>query len=183
MQRFTRIVVACLSLMIVASFASPQTSYGQDEIDIVTDEQVRAIRAQCTELQATLYRIHQSDAVLRHDRGQLYKTISDKLMVPLNQRIASNQLDGSGLVSITALFNTAYQDFYDDYKVYEQALSSAMEIDCTKNPTQFYDAVADARERRTDLYLSSTKLVQLAVRYHEEFKVFRAEQTKSEDKE
>ncbi|MGK2896538.1 MAG: hypothetical protein ACSLEY_02995 [Candidatus Saccharimonadales bacterium] len=183
MQRITRIITACLALTIAISFTTTQTSHGEDRLDIITDNQVRAIRTQCTELQATLHRIYQSDAVLRHNRGQLYKTISDKLMVPLNQRVASNQLDGSGLVAITALFNTTYEEFYDAYKDYEGALSKAMGVDCTKNPTQFYDAVADAREKRTLLYMSSSKLVQLADRYQEEFDVFRSEQAKKEKSE
>lgn len=180
MQRITRIITGCLVLMIAVSFMTVHTSRGED-IDIITDQQLRAIRSQCAELQATLSRIHQSDAVLRHDRGQLYKTIADKLMVPLNQRIASNQLDGSKLVSVTAQFNTTYQEFYDAYKAYEATLSKARDIDCTKNPTQFYDAVAEARKKRTTLYLSSTKLVQLANRYHTEFIGFRAQQANKAD--
>lgn len=175
MKQTLHIVASALVVGIVLSFANVQTSHGE-EIDVITDVQLRAIRAQCTELQATLHRVHQGDALLRHNRGQLYKTISDKLMVPLNQRIASNQLDGSSLVSVTATYNTTYQSFYDSYKAYENAISSAMRIDCSKNPTQFYDAVADARQKRMKLHADSSKLVSLAGQYKKAFDTFRDEQ-------
>lgn len=140
--------------------------------DIITDQQIQTIKNSCLDLQATLNQLHQSDTVLRYNRGQLYRTISEKLMVPLNQRIASNQLDGGTLVKITADFSGEYQLFYDSYKNYEISLSSAMKIDCRRQPTTFYDQVADARKKRQALHQSSEKLTQLAVDYQTEFNTF-----------
>ncbi|HWT40435.1 MAG TPA: hypothetical protein VN081_04180 [Dongiaceae bacterium] len=133
--------------------------------DVITDKQITAIRNQCNELQANLTQLHQSDTLLRINRGQLYRTIADKLMTPLNQRIASNNLDNSTLVPLTAEFNDTYTDFYNDYKDYDQSLSAVIQIDCKKQPTQFYSALQQAREKRIKVGKSSQELTDLAVEY------------------
>lgn len=180
MQRTLRAITGSLALVIAVSFFAMPVVRGEEPGDIITDVQLQAIRARCSELHASLNRVYQSDKVFRHDRGQLYRTVSDKLMVPLNQRIASNQLDGSGLVAVAAQYNATYDDFYEAYKSYEQALVKAMAINCTKNPTQFYDSVADAREKRIVLQTYNNKLVELASKYKSEFDIFRANQADEE---
>jgi hypothetical protein len=147
-------------------------------VDVITDQQIQAIRTNCTEIQGTLNRLQQSDLLLRTDRGELYRTIADKLMVPLNQRIASNQLDGGKLVDITADFNSKYKEFYNAYKEYDRALVAANEIDCVKQPTQFYDAVAVARDKRRVLGKANEALVALITDYKTEFKSFRGKLNK-----
>lgn len=146
-------------------------------VDVITDQQIQAIRTNCTEIQATLNRLQQSDLLLRTNRGELYRTVADKLMVPLNQRIAANQLDGGELVAITAAFNAKYGDFYDAYKEYDVTLVAASQIDCTKRPTQFYDAIAAARTKRQELHKTNEELVQLIADYWTEFKAFRTKLT------
>lgn len=114
----------------------------------VTPEVIARVRSHCVENQAALNRLHQTDAFLRNDRGDLYRTISDKLMVPLNRRLASNQLDGGGLVTITAEYNDEYDKFYDSYVDYDNALSKLLKIDCDREPVAFYNALLDARTKR-----------------------------------
>lgn len=160
------IIVGCLSVL---ALVRPVQG-----ADVITDQQIEAIRTNCTDIQATLNRLQQSDLLLRTNRGELYRTIADKLMVPLNQRIASNQLDGGELVAITAELNSKYKDFYDAYKVYDVALEAAGQIDCVKRPTQFYDAIAAARVKRQDLYTANQELVQLISDYWTEFSTFKA---------
>lgn len=140
--------------------------------DVITDAQISAIRTHCVALQASLNRLHQTDALLRYNRGQLYTTIRDKLMTPLNQRIASNQLDGSKLVKTTASFDSAYDKFYEAYRVYENSLSRVLDTDCTRQPTTFYSRLADAREKRLELHAISQQIVALAVQYKVQFDAF-----------
>lgn len=147
--------------------------FAEEQADIVTDEQRSLIISNCSDLQATLNRIHQNDALARHDQGQLFRLISDKLMAPLNQRIASNQLDGSTLVLTTATYNTQYQNFYNAYKAYEQSLRTTLQIDCTKQPVVFYDSLTDARNKRALVHEAGAKLIQLAQQYRDEFTTFR----------
>lgn len=161
MKRAILLSVAILGLglgvFVMTRFASAD--------DVLTDDQLATIKSQCTTLQSTLTQLHQNDTLLRIDRGQLYQTISDKLMVPLNQRIASNQLDGSTLVAMTASFNSQYQTFYKDYQQYDQDLSAVQAIDCTKQPSQFYSALETARADRQTVGNDTAKLNIIANQY------------------
>lgn len=146
--------------------------------DVITDKQITTIRNQCNELQATLTQLHRSDALLRINRGQLYRTIADKLMTPLNERLASNDFDNAKEEALTKRFNDTYTDFYNDYKLYDQSLSAVIDIDCKKQPTQFYTALQDAREKRTAVAESSQTLTDLAIQYKKAVETVRADLSK-----
>lgn len=141
------------------------------------DAHANRIRANCLNAQATLNRLHASDALLRVNRGQLYESISNKLMATLNSRIALNQMDGSKLSQITATYNKDYTTFYNDYLVYEQQLSAALQIDCTKQPVAFYDAVNDARTKRNTFHSSVVELNKQLAAYSDAFNEFSAAYT------
>lgn len=162
--------------------AAPQRLYAVDAEDIINDAQITSIRLNCTELQTTLNRIRQADTLLRTDRGRIYRTIADKLMVPLNQRIASNKLDGSELVATTAKYNAEYQLFFDAYRTYDASLAATSAINCMKQPTTFYDKLAIARDDRSKLHDSSVKLIGLAKQYRTQFDTFKTKAT-SDNKE
>ena len=163
--------------------AAPQRLYAVATEDIINDAQITSIKLHCTELQATLNRIRRADTLLRTDRGRLYRTIADKLMVPLNQRIASNKLDGSELVATTAEYNAEYQLFFDAYRTYDASLVATLAIDCTKQPTTFYDKLAVARNDRSKLHDSSVKLIGLAKQYRTQFDTFKTKAASSDTKE
>lgn len=124
----------------------------------ITPEVIQRIQTRCIENQASLNRLHQTDAFLRNDRGNLYRTIGDKLMVPLNRRLASNQLDGGALLSITSDYNTEYNRFYQAYIDYDNALSKVLETDCNREPVTFYNALLDARQKRIKLSEHNAKI-------------------------
>ena len=165
-----RIIASCLVLATVGGLfllARPVHA----EI-VMTPELTQQVRDRCVENQATLNRLHQADAFLRNDRGDLYRTISDKLMVPLNRRLADNQLDGSALIAITADYNKTYSQFYDDYIAYDNALSKVLKIDCTKEPVTFYTTLIDARQKRYILSNDNQALIKLIKSYGTEFDHF-----------
>ncbi len=145
---------------------------------IVTPARVERIRANCVENQALLNRLHQTDTSLRNNRGNLYRTIGDKLMSPLNSRIKSNDLDASKLNSITVKYNKAYAVFYNDYIAYDESLSELLTINCAKEPVTFYNALLDTRTKRATLSASNKALVKLIDEYKAEFNVFRADYLK-----
>jgi hypothetical protein len=139
----------------------------------ITPEKIARIRSRCVENQAALNRLHQTDAFLRNDRGNLYRTISDKLMVPLNRRLASNQLDGGALLTITADYNSQYNKFYDQYIEYDNSLSKVLGIDCTREPVAFYNALLDAREKRIELSKTNQSIKDLVRQYGTAFTDFK----------
>lgn len=140
----------------------------------ITPEVVERIKNRCVENQAALNRLHQTDAFLRNDRGNLYRTIGDKLMVPLNRRLASNQLDGGALITVTSSYNDEYNQFYRAYIEYDNALSEVLDIDCKKEPVSFYTALIDAREKRVTLSQSNVKIKELVRQYGAAFTEFKA---------
>ena len=140
----------------------------------VTPEIVNRIRSRCIENQAALNRLHKTDAFIRTDRGNLYRTIGDKLMVPLNRRMASNQLDAGKLLTITSDYKTEYDVFYRAYIDYDNSLSKVLDIDCTREPVTFYNALIEAREKRTELSESIARLKSYIRDYGVSFADFKA---------
>jgi hypothetical protein len=159
------------ALMVGAFFLIPsaQTSAATT----ISPEVIQRIRSRCVENQAALNRLHQTDAFLRNDRGNLYRTIGDKLMVPLNRRLASNQLDGGALLTVTSDYNTEYNYFYRAYIDYDNALSKVLDTDCNREPVAFYNALLDARQKRIKLSEHNTKIKENVTRYGVAFTEFK----------
>ncbi len=156
---------------VLLAVVSTQTS--QAEV-VISQKQIRSIQTHCVENQAALNQLHQTDAFLRIDRGNLYRTISDKLMTPLNTRLTANELPNDALVAVTKQFNAQYQQFYKNYITYDTSLSKLLSIDCTKEPVGFYNALIKTREDRQQLSVSNQALVQLIVNYKALFDQFKA---------
>lgn len=160
-----------ISLLISAAVLVPTFANAQQSTPL-TDAQIEQIKLNCANTQTSLSRIHASDALLRVNLGRQYESISTKLMTPLNSRISLNRLDGTKLVGTTATYEDALDKFRSDYQVYEQSISRALNIDCTKQPLSFYDAVVVARENRSVVANSTATLNKLVVDYRYELDDF-----------
>ena len=161
-----------VSALIGVAVAGVHTVRAANQVnDVITDQQISAIRTRCGEIQATLNRIHESDKVLRVNKGYRYKAvILDKLMTPLNQRIATNQVDGGKLVAIAAEYSRAFGTFDAAYSSYERELSAALEIDFTKQPTAFYEQLALAYDGRKEVSQADANLIELSKEFNTEAK-------------
>lgn len=115
---------------------------------ILTDQQILVIRENCISSKNTLNQLHVSDALLRVNMGQAYESMSTKLMDRFNSRISYNSLDNSNLVAASKNYVINLDKFRLDYKDYEEKLSLALDIDCVKQPVNFYDAVLVAQSGR-----------------------------------
>ena len=169
MKRYL-ILVALLGVALVA-VAAFQT-FAEAEEAPMTEAHVARIRANCVEAQSSLNQIHQSDVLLRINRGQLYELISTKLMAPLNSRIALNRLDSADLVSTTATYEKQLDAFRSAYQTYEDAMSETLKINCSAQPVTFFDAVADARTKRQKVHDTTLALQKTIKNYKTEFEAF-----------
>lgn len=144
-------------------------------VDAVTinPEKIEKIKDHCAENQTPLNRLHQTDAFLRTNRGELYRTVSDKLMVPLNRRLASNQQDAGSLLTITADYNKEYRTFFNAYIQYDNSMTELLAVDCNKEPVSFYNALLDAREKREILSKSNQAILEYIRAYGAEFTEFK----------
>jgi hypothetical protein len=169
MKRVT-ILTAIFGLSLVATTLGHMVV--RAETTPMTEAHIARIRTNCVEAQSTLNQLHASDALLRVNRGQLYESISTKLMAPLNSRISLNRLDGATLVSIAATYEGQLTDFRTSYQQYEEAMSRTLKINCTNEPVTFYDSVSDTRTKRERVHDSTTKLHQTVRNYKNEFEIF-----------
>lgn len=139
----------------------------------MTEAHIERIRAHCVEAQSTLTQLHASDALLRVNRGQLYESISTKLMNPFNSRVVSNKLDATALTTHTASFEQQLNEFRANYKLYEEAMTKTLKMNCTNQPVAFYDSVADTRAKRQQVYLSNQALQETIEQYKLAFDAFK----------
>ena len=84
-----------------------------------------------------------------------------------------NNLDAEKLRDVTSSYSAALTTFRTDYQAYEEQLSLALKIDCTKEPVAFYDAVASSRTKRTQVHVDVVILHQFIDDYSAEFTTFR----------
>lgn len=141
----------------------------------MTEAHIQRIKASCVQARANLYQLHASDGLLRVNRGELFQSLTNKMMVPFNSRVALNQLDSGKLVSITSQYGKELNQFVSTYRTYEEAMTDVLDLDCTKQPVAFYDGVADARKKRQQVYTHAEALRRLAREYRDAFDVFARE--------
>lgn len=124
----------------------------------MTDQQIELIKENCVSAKNTLSQLHASDALLRVNMGEMYESLSTKLMNNFNTRVSNNHFNSFSLVGAMNTYNSSLDTFRSDYRSYEESLSSALGIDCLKQPVSFYDAVANARNNRDRVHGDVVKL-------------------------
>ncbi|HEY8992986.1 MAG TPA: hypothetical protein VIM37_04025 [Candidatus Microsaccharimonas sp.] len=151
-----RLVVFGLIAVALLPFFAIQNSHAED----LSSDQTGRIQANCLSIKGSLNQLHASDALLRVNRGQIYESVGTKLMSSFNSRLSNNSLDNKGLVVVTNQYQTALTTFRSDYQAYEQQLSATIRIDCSKEPTNFHNALLDARVKRDIVHTDVTHLNQ-----------------------
>lgn len=150
------------------------------QAEIMTDAHIERIRNNCVDAQSILFQLHASDAGLRVNRGQIYESVSTKLMAPLNSRLVLNRLDSVELVSIAAKYQQQLQEFRSLYQEHEEAMSEALDMNCTEQPVAFYDQIEETRQKRQLTHESTVTLHETIMEYGNEFEAF-AKQFKADN--
>lgn len=141
-----------LSLTIAVILSGLSLVYVSAQNALVTGQQIEQIQVNCLSNKNTLNQLHASDALLRVNQGQIYESMTTKLMERFNSRVASSRLNNDNLVVAVDNYKTALGMFRLDYKKYEEHLSAAISINCIEQPVEFYNAVADARILRSQVH-------------------------------
>ena len=168
-KQLSRIVIGSIAAVVGATlfFASTHA-----QATPMSEAQLARIRTSCVSAKNTLSQLRASDALLRVNRGQLYLSMSAKLMNRFNDRANSNRLDISGLQSVTQNYDAMTASFITDYRAYSEQLSNTINIDCNKDPEGFYNAIALARTQRSQVHVDITRLNQYIDDYSTVFTVF-----------
>lgn len=161
-------LITIVGLVLTGTHVAAQTA----EAPLMTEEHIERIRNNCVKAQSTLGRLHASDALLRVNRGQLYESMSTKLMTPLNSRIALNSLDSLRLPAIASRYDQQLTNFRQTYQQYEESMSKTLKINCKNQPVAFYDSVDETRTKRELTHQSALELHKIIQEYKAEFDVF-----------
>lgn len=164
-----------LGLLAIIITSSVMMSVVAAQTPPVTEEQIARIKINCVSAKNIVNRVHLSDALLRVNRGQMYESMSTKLMERFNARASGNRYVVTDLLSTTQSYDAALKTFHQHYISYEEQMSAALRIDCTKEPVSFYDAVAAARTLRSVVHSDVIKLHQLIDDYKKSFDVFQVD--------
>ncbi len=167
MKRFL-IVFVVLTVAIGGAFLWQASVQAQDAPPM-TEAHIAKIRSNCIEAQSALTQLHTSDALLRVNQGQLYELISTKLMAPFNGRVALNKLDATKLITVSTAYDQELMAFRANYKLYEEAMSRTLKINCINQPVAFYDSVGETRDKRKVVYNNSIDLKTYIQKYKAEF--------------
>jgi chromosome segregation ATPase len=138
----------------------------------LSDDQLAAIRSNCSSTTNTLNQLHSNDALLRVNQGQLYESILTKLIQPFDERVSHTSFSTSDLKSIETNYGQALNSFRTDYQTYEQQLSSALNVNCSKQPQQFYGSIDQARTDRNIVHADIVQLNADATDYQAALKAF-----------
>jgi hypothetical protein len=168
MKRISGFLLIITALLTIFSVSVPARA----ESVPMTEAHIEQIRANCVDAQSILTQLHASDALLRVNRGQLYESISTKLMAPFNSRVALNKYDGAKLTEQSVAYDRQLDEFRSNYKDYDEAISKALKINCINEPVAFYDSVADARAKRQIVHQSTVALQETIQNYKNQFEAF-----------
>lgn len=144
-------LVTALAIASSAILSMPVNAESQQK-GILTSQHIKVIKDNCRQAQSIMTQLHKSDQLLRVNQGQIYESISTKLMAPFNARAGLNQYDTTELVTITNRYNNHLNEYRTLYKDYDLSIQKSLKIDCRNQPVAFYDSVADARENRTEIH-------------------------------
>lgn len=166
------LVIAALVIATLTGGIAYSISAQAEESAPMTEEHIARIRNNCVEAQASLFQLHAADGGLRVDRGQIYESISTKLMAPFNSRLVLNRVSDATLLSTASEYDKQLQIFRLRYQEYEEAMSAVLRINCVNQPVAFYDSVADTRQKRKLTHDSAMDLQKTILKYGNEVEVF-----------
>ncbi len=161
------IITTLVAATIIGGFVFSMSAQAED-VAPMTDAHIERIRANCVDAQAALFQLHASDAGLRVNRGQIYESISTKLMAPFNIRLVLNRIDGANLVTTASEYERHLQAFRNQYQQYDEAMTALLRMNCVKQPVAFYDAVADTRKKRQLTHETTVELQKTIQKYGDE---------------
>lgn len=160
-RRMKRVITAAI---VATLLVSPQAAWAVDPTEL-TNDRIEYIRNNCGDTQTALGGIRATDKVAYINIGQQLDTLSNRLMVPMNSRVALNKLDGVALAKTTVDFNAEIKKFQSLYREYEQSVETTVGMGCYNQPVEFYDNLTALLQKRAQVRASLEKLSLLVAQY------------------
>lgn len=160
-RRVKRALIIMVAFIMVAS---PKAVFAVSQADLTSD-QIEYIRNNCGDTQTAIASIRATDKVAYVNIVQQLDTLSNRLMAPLNSRVALNKLDGVALTKTTVDFNAEVKRFKELYRDYEQGIDTMATMSCYNQPVEFYDDLTVFLQKRVAVRASLDKLTTLIEQY------------------
>lgn len=164
-----RVTVTLVALVLLVS---PKAVFAIDQ-PVLTNEQIEHIRNNCGDTQTALGSIRATDAVAFVNIGQKLDTLSNRLMTPMNSRVAINKLDGVAVIKTTVEFNTEVKRFQALYRDYAQSVNVTTAMGCYNQPVEFYDNLTALLQKRVAVRESYEHLKKLIAQYRSDVEVIK----------
>ncbi len=162
---------SCLIIAsVIALLVSPRTVLALDQSDLGVDR-IEYIRNNCGDTQVAISSVRATDKVAYVNIGQQLETLYNRLMAPMNGRVALNKFDGVALAKTTVDFNAEVKRFQSIYREYEQSVARITQMSCYNQPVEFYDNLTVLLQKRSAVRESLDKLVALASRYRDDVSI------------
>lgn len=129
-----------------------------DANSALSENQETYIKNSCSTLKDNLRSVQYYDSRVRTALGPFYDEVLTNYLVPLNRRLASNNLGDASLTENQTALSEAKTVFASDYVKYQQSLESLVQIDCSEKPDEFYSQLQDARKKRAAVEKDAKKL-------------------------
>lgn len=176
MRKALLVVLSLCLVVIVATIhgdiTTAQTT-NEGQLKPGADSQVlHDVSFNCLAVKFKLSKVHEDDGLSRVNLGQSYDSVSTKLMARLNSRIVQSRLDGAELIKKASEYETALNDFKNDYQTYEVQMNDLIKSDCSTQPQTFYSNLQSVRDLRSKVENDTKQLNRLIKEYRSAFDSF-----------
>ncbi|NLA43059.1 hypothetical protein GX865_02795 [Candidatus Saccharibacteria bacterium] len=174
MARLFTVIISILSVSVLLSHVSGAQPLGGDGQLKAGDNMLYShIEMDCLDVKMKLTKVYEQDGLSRVNAGQVYDTVSHKLMARLNAKVVEGRLHGGDLVKSTAAFEESLVKFRSDYREYEIAMNRLLKSDCQSRQHAFYLELEDVRSKRKAVHESVSAVNQASNDYYDSFTSFK----------
>lgn len=155
--------------VLAAVFGAHQLVFATEEAG-VSEVITAQVRLNCSQIKVRLKQLKINDALTRVNYGQAFESISQNVIVPVNNRLVANSYKPIGLLEISDQYDRAITNFRQSYVAYEERLSNLIAADCQQNPGEFYKELAKIRLLRQKSAVYIQELIKATENYNVKFK-------------
>ncbi len=130
-----------------------------------SSEKLSSISQNCPLIKQNLKKLKNTDQNARILLGRIYQDTLSTYIIPLNINLVKISQSNSYLMSLQSNFTLHKESFNRDFISYSQEFETLINIDCTENPTSFYQQLLKTREKREKLAESVSTINDLISRY------------------
>jgi hypothetical protein len=124
----------------------------------ISEAQAGRISMNCGSIRIQLGALQKTDSRMRVYLGSKYEIILSNFVINLNLRLVRNNLATEDLTGLQTTFSNERERFKSDFTSYARSLEDLLDVDCQKEPVQFYEKLEEVRVWREDVQASYNRM-------------------------